>query len=431
MQQYLHSRKARFLVLVTHRRLGKSVYCIGELIDKSLRLERTNPRYAYVAPTYRQAKKIAWDYLRQFTKRIPGVRANSQELTLTIPRPWKEDEAQIMLLGAEDPDSLRGIYLDGAILDEYGTMNPIIWTRVLRPALSDRRGWARICGTPAGDNHFAKAFYHGKAQQKEYGAKSSWEAHMFKASETGILPQDELDDARAMMSEDEYNQEYECDFNAMVTGAYYAAFVRNLEQGKRIIPLRHEPDIDVTTYWDLGMDDMTAIWFAQQVNGEIRFIDYYQNNGKDLHHYVKVLRQTPYIYANYGHNWPHDVEVRELGSGKTRKELFQAAGLVGNTLPRMGFLDGINAARRLLKGNVWFDVNRCEEGIAALQGYRKEFDGKLGTFKDRPKKTWHCHGADAFRMAAECIVLPGERISDKMGANFVRESSYASLLDFS
>src|SRR3989304_4749260 len=153
-QEILHKNLKRFNVLVCHRRFGKTVFSVNHCIDRGLRNTKRNPQYAYIAPTYGQAKRIAWDMFKEYTKNLPGVSTNEQDLRLEIERPHLQDKVRFLLLGAENPGSLKGIYLDGVILDEFAECAPAIWGEVVRPALSDRRGWAIFIGTPKGQNHF-------------------------------------------------------------------------------------------------------------------------------------------------------------------------------------------------------------------------------------------------------------------------------------
>ena len=154
LQLEIHKKMKRFNVLVLHRRFGKTVLSINEMLDRGLRNPRKNPQYVYLAGTYGQAKRVAWEYVKEFTKKLPGAKANEAELRVDIPRPHLEDKVRLLLLGAENPDSLRGIYIDGCVLDEFGGCDPSVWGEVIRPALADREGWAIFIGTPKGQNHF-------------------------------------------------------------------------------------------------------------------------------------------------------------------------------------------------------------------------------------------------------------------------------------
>ena len=324
LQLLLHQRFKRFNVLVCHRRFGKTVLVLNEKIDRGLRCPLKNPQYAYIAPTYGQAKRVAWDYLKEFTKNIPGVIVNEAELRVDIPRPAMGDRVRFQLLGAENPGSIRGMYLDGAVLDEMGEMNGEIWGQVVRPALSDRLGWCIFIGTPKGRNLFYNLYIFAKTGKMpdeggEASVKDDWYAAMYKASETGIIPKSELEAARQTMTEDEYNQEYECDFQAALVGAYYGKEIKELEDTGKITSVPYEKVLGVETFWDLGISDATSIWFVQKYGREYRVIDYMEESNRDLHYFAKELKNKPYIYDM--HTFPHDIEVRDFISGRTRKEV--------------------------------------------------------------------------------------------------------------
>lgn len=384
----LHKRQTRWFCGVAHRRAGKTVACINELIKGAASCDLPNPRFAYIAPQLNQAKDVAWSYLKEFTAFIPNRKVNESELWVELP-----GGKRIRIYGADNPDRLRGIYLDGAILDEYGDMDPTVWSQVIRPALADRKGWAGFIGTPKGKNGFHRIWT--EAQEDP-----AWTAIMLKASETGLLDADELRAARRMMSADEYEQEFECSFEAAVKGAFYGEQMREAEEDGRILKLPHDPRLQTWTAWDLGMSDSTAIWFVQPHAGQYRFIDYYRADGVGLDHYVKVLREKPYIYA--GHILPHDVQVRELGTGKSRIEVLHELGISYDTITTTRQLpvhDGIQALRMMLP-MCWFDAEKCKEGIEALRMYRREFDEKRQEFRNSPLHDWTSHPADAARYFA-------------------------------
>lgn len=379
-----HNRIDRFSVLVAHRRAGKTVACVNELIKGALSCERSKPRFAYIAPLFKQAKDVAWEYLKEYTAVIPGREVNETELRVDLP-----NGSRVRLYGADNPDSLRGIYLDGVILDEYADMRPSIWTEVLRPALSDRLGWATFIGTPKGHNDFWQKWQDSENAQ-------DWFRLMLKASETLIIDPNELAAARRDMSPDEFDQEFECSFTAAVRGAYYAKDLEQADKDERVRPLPIEK-VETHTAWDLGIDDSTAIWFYQQVGKEIRLIDYYEASGVGLEHYAKVLREKPYIYGN--HYLPHDAEVKELGTGMSRVETLAGFGIRADVVKIQRVEDGINAVRQLLP-RCWFHSVNCKQGLEALRLYRKEWDDKTQTFRLRPLHDWTSHAADAFRYLA-------------------------------
>jgi hypothetical protein len=408
LQQVLHSQLRRFNVLVCHRRFGKTVFSIMEMIDKGLNSELKNPQYAYIAPTYGQAKRVAWEYLKEFTKNIPGAKANEADLRVDVPREASGDKVRFMLLGADNPDSLRGIYLDGVILDEYAQCDPIIWGQVIRPALSDRKGWGIFIGTPKGQNHFHN-IYQQALKLMEGTEVDSWYCAMYKASETGVVDEDELREARATMSEEEYEQEYECSFSAALLGAYFGKYINKLEKAGKIKDFDVDPTVAINTYWDLGISDSTAIWFIQLVGSEIRVVDYIENAGVGLEWYAKEIKDRPYLYDS--HNIPHDGAARELGTGRTRQETLLDFGVRTHIVPRQSIADGINAARILLQKNIWFHRTNCARGLEALRNYQRKYDAKNQMFVDKPLHNWASNGADAWRMAGLDLQLPENKFN--------------------
>ncbi len=385
LQAEIHASLRRFSVLVCHRRFGKTVLAINELIDRALRCPRPNPRYAYLAPLYRQVKAVAWDYLKHFTRAIPGARALETELAVLLP-----NGARIQLFGADDPDSLRGLYLDGAVLDEVAQMLPQAWSEVIRPALADRQGFALFIGTPKGRDAFCRLYEQARDDP-------AWLARLYPASATGVLPAEELASARAQMSEEEYAQEFECCFLAAIAGAYYGRVLAERERQGAVAAVPWQPELPVVTAWDLGIDDATAIWFAQAAGRELRLVDYYEASGVGLEHYAKQLKEKPYVYGE--HLLPHDVAVTELGTGRSRYATLAGLGIRGRVVPRHDLEDGINAARLLL-ARCHFDAGRCAAGLEALRQYRRDWDASRGAFKPRPRHDWASHAADAFRYLA-------------------------------
>ena len=384
-QADLHGDPARFKVVVAHRRFGKTVFAVMQLLRSASQMTRRAPRFAYVAPFYRQAKAIVWDYLKHFGRGIEGARFHETELRCDLP-----NGARISLYGADDPDSLRGLYLDGVVLDEYAQMDPRVWGEVIRPALADRAGWAIFIGTPMGRNSFWKLYEQAKAAP-------DWRAALFRASQTGVLPAAELAAAKGAMSASEYAQEFECSFDAAIRGAYYATEIAAAEAAGRIAGVAPEPRLPVHTAWDLGIGDATAIWFYQLAGREIRLIDYYENSGVGLDHYARELQRKGYVYGE--HILPHDARVQELGSGKTRVETLTALGFRPRVLASHKLDDGISAARLLL-ARCWFDAEKCARGLEALRHYRCEWDPRRQAFRERPLHDWASHGADAFRYLA-------------------------------
>jgi phage terminase large subunit len=390
-QAEMHNNLRRWNVLVMHRRFGKTVFAINHLIKECLTCPLPRPRVAFIAPTFTQAKRIAWDYVKYYASVIPGVAFNETELRVDFP-----NGARLMLLSAENPDALRGIYLDLAIFDEYGMQNPRVWGEVVRPALSDREGAAVFLGTPAGHNHFFDLLQQAKNECEEGSDKWYWKT--VKASESGIVKDEELKAAKQQMTEEQFDQEYECSFTASIIGAYYGKLIAEAEESDRVTKVPYDPSMPVHTAWDLGVNDATAIWFAQTYRGgAVHIIDYYENSGVGLDHYAEVLNRKDFVYGD--HLAPHDIEVRELGSGKSRLETALSLGIRFKVVPRMKVADGINATRMLLP-KCFFDRDKTQDGLDMLRQYRQEWDDKKKVFRDHPRHDYTSHAADAFRYLA-------------------------------
>jgi len=382
-----HERKERWAVIVAHRRCGKTVACINDLIYKALVDGKEDGRYAYLAPYYAQAKSIAFDYLMRFSE---PVRANHNVSEL-----WVEliNGARIRLFGADNADSLRGLYLDGVVLDEFADMKPSLWGAVLRPLLSDRRGWATFIGTPKGHNQFWEIYNNAIKDD-------SWYVKTLRASQTNLIPQEELDDARKMQTQDQYLAEWECDFESAIIGAFYGKEMRQLTDQGRILDIEYDPMFPVHTAWDLGYSDDTAIWWFQVVHGEIRMLDYHSSNGQPVAFYAGIIasreKERGYVYGT--HYLPHDARAKTLASNRSIiEQLSDKIALKSmKIVPMLSLQDGIQATRLALT-RAWFD-HKCEDGIECLRQYQREYDEDKKVFRDKPRHDWTSHGADAFRM---------------------------------
>ena len=384
-----HERQERWSIVVAHRRCGKTVACINDLIYKALMEGKEDGRYAYVAPYYSQAKNIAWDYLQRFAQPVLS-KANQSEL-------WVEliTGARIRLFGADNPDALRGLYLDGIVLDEYADMrSPRIWGEIIRPLLADRLGWAVFIGTPKGHNSFWDVYSNALNNPE-------WYVKTLRASQTELIPASELADAAKMMSQDQYLQEFECDFESAILGAFYGKEMRALTDSGRITNVEHDSLFPVHTAWDLGYSDDTSIWWYQVVHGEIRLLDYHSSNGQPIAFYTGLIQAKEREYGyNYGIHWlPHDARAKTLASnGKSIIEQLSVKIPLEKMkiVPSLSLQDGIQASRLALM-RAWFDT-KCDDGIECLRQYQREYDEDKKVFRDKPRHDWTSHGADAFRM---------------------------------
>ena len=364
LQKKLHKelQQKRWAVLVMHRRFGKTVMAINHLLRDAILNTQVNPRYAYIAPTYRQAKMIAWDYLKQFAGTIPNARFHETELRCDLP-----NGARIMLLGAENIHAIRGIFLDGCVMDEYADMPESMFPEVVRPALSDRKGYGIVIGTPRGMSAFYELYEAAQADKH-------WFVKTYKASQTKILDDEELESAKSAMSTDQYNQEFECSWVANVPGSVFGKELQEAQEKGRIASVPYDPTCKVDTWWDLGVGDSTVGWFTQSVGRAVHVIDFYENRGEGLPHYAKMLSEKEYFYGS--HNAPHDIEVRELGSGKSRREVAWDLGLNFRVVPKLPLEDGIHAAQMLIP-RCWFDKGNCGPGLEALRQYHRAYNERL------------------------------------------------------
>lgn len=386
-QAELIQQRQRFDVWVLHRRAGKTTLAIHTLLKDVLTCPHKNPLGAYMAPLYRQAKTVAWDILKDAARNLPGVQFNESELRADLPN------GRIQLFGADHYDSLRGLRLDSVVLDEYAQFAPAAWGQVIRPALADRLGSAVFIGTPWGrGNHFHQLY---QMAQKAPG----WGSGYMPASYTGALAPSELAALRREMTEEEYAQEIECSWSAAIRGAYYGKVMSQAEAAGRMTGATWDETLPVWTSWDLGMNDQTVVIYWQLAGSEVRCIDHdaYQNTG--LPDIVQAMRAKPYTWYA-GHVFPHDIKVRELGSGVSRLEIMRKLGVTPSYIARnVSVQDGIAATRTMLT-RTWFNREKCGRLIEALFAYRTDYNEKTQVHSLAPMHDWASHYADSARYFA-------------------------------
>jgi phage terminase large subunit len=403
---------------VAHRRAGKTVACVQKLIKGALKCKLPAPRFAYVAPLYTQAKDVAWEYTKAFALKLSAI-PHESELRVDLP-----NGARVRLYGADNPDRLRGLYLDGCVLDEYADMRPSVWGEVIRPMLADRGGWATFIGTPKGHNGFYE-LWQGAQTDK------SWFHLMLRASGTGLLSPEELADARKGMSQDQYEQEFECSFEAAIQGAYFATQMRAMRADTRLGKVPIDPGRPVNTFWDIGKSDSTAIWFHQNRGQMHHLVDYYENSGEGVEFYARVIKEKQLQHGwQYGtHYGPHDLDNSHwiLPGRETVRDTARNLGINFVVVPRItNKQDAIEAGRNFLS-MCWIDQERCAKGVEALDHYRKAWDEDRKTWKKAPEHDWASHGADAM-MTGACGFTP-EYIpppSDKYAKPRERKSAWAA-----
>ena len=386
---------AKRVVAVWHRRAGKEKTFIN-YTAMAAACDRVGT-YFYLFPTYTQAKKAVWDgrdrdgfpFIGHFPPEIVAKK-NEQELKITL-----TNGSIFQLVGSDNIDAVMSTNPIGCVFAEYALQDPRAWDYV-RPILRENGGWAIFDFTPRGKNHGYQIYDMGKKLMD--AGDPAWFVQRLTVNDTGVLSQADIDaERREGMDEEMIQQEYFCSFEGAQQGSYYGRQLSDAEGEGRITRVPRQDGVAVDTAWDLGVSDATSIWFAQTIGREIHVIDYYENSGEGLPHYAKALQDRGYVYAS--HNAPHDIRVRELGSGKSRLEIGQSLGIRFQIVPDIGLADGIEAARAFIP-RCWFDREKTERGRSALTSYRKVWDEKRRVFQSRPYHDWASNGADAFRYLA-------------------------------
>lgn len=398
----LHERTQRWACVVAHRRAGKTVACVNELIRAALTDKRKGQLYAYVAPFYTQAKGVAWDYLKHFSQPVPGMKVNEAELRIDYP-----NGNRIQLFGADNADRMRGLAFSGLIADEFGDWKPSVWGYVIRPALADRRGWAVIIGTPKGRNQFFDTYRMAEANPDD------WLALLLKSSETGLLPPGEIAALRKELSEDAYQQEMECDFEAALPGAILGKLMSQAQNEGRISDsVGFDPfgaPIEISS--DIGFYDTAAWWFWQPKVGGFSIVDYDEDNGLDADDWIKRLQERIGTRP-LGRIWlPHDARAKTFQSRHTTAERFLTAfgkDRVG-VVPIASKIDRINAARKIMP-RVEFSKTKCADGIDGLRAWQYQFNEDTQTFLKEPRHDWASHPGDGFSYGAQVML---ERVAEK------------------
>lgn len=376
---------------------------IIELIKRIISCTLKNPRGYYIAPYYGQVKRIAWTYLQEFTRAITGMEYNKSELIARFP-----NGAEIQLLGGDNYNALRGIYADYAVLDEYAQMHPSLWGEVFRPALSDRLGGALFIGTPFGENQF-------KQKWDDAATLPGWCRAMYKVHQTGAIPASEIISITQEITREEFEQEYLCSWTAAVKGSYYGKAMELMELEGRITRVPHDPGLQVWTSWDLGMKHLTVVHYWQIAGGEHRMIDVETFTGVGLAEMIKTCADKRYNYA--GHFAPHDIKVREIGTGKSRLDTAASLGINFEIAPDLSIKDGIDQVKMLLPRMV-IDREKCADSISAHRLYRSEYDEKRKKFGNAPLQDWTNDYCDSSRYYA---ITPKQAISFDLGPRDNRE----------
>ncbi len=379
-----HETAKRWMLLVVHRRAGKTTAAVNYLIGSATRFENT--RYAYIAPTYRMAKGVAWDILKKHSQFIPGVEYRESELTVVYP-----NGSKIALYGAENPDRLRGLGFSGVVFDEYGQQPDKIFTEVIRPTLIDNGGYAIWIGTPQGKDEFYRLYEQHKNDDE-------WFVRHLTVDDTGVIPQEEIENAKKTMSQEEWLQELYCSFESSAKGAVYAEELRLARAENRIGVLPYHREVPVHTVWDIGVGPALAMGFYQCVSGKMHMMDFWQGTDSEgIEQAVNVVLRKPYTYGK--HFAPHDMNTRESTTGKTRLEYAKGLGLSFSVLSPKNVHEGIQAGKFLF-GRLLVDEEKCAQWLEAIAEYRRQWDDRRKMFKEVPYHNWTSHAADVHRYAA-------------------------------
>lgn len=394
--------------LVWHRRAGKEIACFNMMI-KYAYWHRVGT-YVYFFPTSTLGRRILWDGANKDGKRfldyIPeairdGV-PNNVEMKVRL-----KNGSIIQVVGSDQILNV-GINPVGCIFSEYSLQDPKCWNYV-RPILRENGGWAVFNFTPRGKNHAYDLYLMAKNNPL-------WYCSRLTIDDTGVLDESDMDAERAEgMSEHLIQQEYYCSFDQGAEGAYYAKLLNKAELEGRVCPVPYEPNALVDTYWDLGVGDETVILLAQNVGNQIHIINMYRNQGEGLQHYARWLQTEAekwgYVYGQ--HFAPHDIQVRELGSGaQTRKEIARDLGIRFEIAPNLPITEGIELTRGIFP-RMWIDSDKCKYFLKAVENYHKSFNERLNVYSDRPVHDWSSHTCDALRYLA---VTQNKKAKGKMSA---------------
>lgn len=391
-------RGATRAVACWHRRAGKEKTFINYTAKKAT--ERVGS-YFYFFPTYAQAKKAIWQgrdrdgfpFLGHFPDSIVAKR-NETDLALTL-----INGSVFQLIGTDNIDSIMSTNPVGCVFAEYSLQDPRAWDYV-RPILRENGGWAVFDFTPRGKNH-AYNLYE-LARKLQAGGDKTWFAQRLTIDDTGVMSQEDIEsERREGMDEELIQQEYYCSFEGVQQGAIFGKQLEVAEREGRICGVPWQPEFPVSTWWDLGVNDPTAIWFTQEVGREVHVIDYYENSGigVGVDHYIRELKSRPYIWGT--HNGPHDLFQHSFAaSGKSAFEVAKNLGFdFEPDVVKMTVLDGINAARNFMQ-RCWFDRVKTKRGRDALASYHYAWDVRRKVFDDKPFHDWSSHASDAFRYLA-------------------------------
>ena len=391
----LHNRKQRWATLNTHRRAGKTVALVNDLIFGGLECRLHRPQLAYIGPTYSQAKKVAWQYLKDYAEPYLSRPPQEAELKVTL-----KNDATLYVLGADNADSLRGMYLDGCVPDEYALFRPAVFPQVIRPALSDRNGWAIFASTPRGKNLFYDVVKLARKHPEE------WYSLDLPADTSGIIPASELFQLRRDMDPEEFAQEYLCSFDSALKGAIYADEVNQMFLDGRVSqsPL-YDPNLPVHCVFDLGFTDATVcIWFQVHRDGRVTIVAAEATTKVDIFYHIDKIRQ---FEGELGEVFlPPDARAKNLQTGKSIVEQFLKEGITPRIVTNHKVRDGLAAVRRVFPA-IWVYEPGTGDLLEAMKAYHREWDDNKLMFSDVPYHDWASDWCDCLRYMSIALTMLG------------------------
>lgn len=386
-------RGGKRAVAVWHRRAGKDSLSVN--FTAAQMVERVGV-YWHMLPTAKQARKVVWSGVDKQQRKIidqafpPALRkrTNDQDMLIEL-----VNGSVWQCVGSDNYNALVGANPVGVVFSEYSLTDPAAW-EYIRPILRENGGWAIFIFTPRGKNHAYELFETARQNP-------NWFCEKLTVDDTGIITPEGIEEERQSgMDEDLIQQEFYCSFDAAVKGTYYSGLMAAAQKDGRIGDVPYMSDRPVYTAWDLGIGDSTGIWFWQEDGFYFNVIDYYEADGVGLNTYLKVLREKGYTYAPK-HIFPHDVNVRELSTGDSRRKILERSGFGVKVCPKESVDEGIEAVRNILP-RCRFDEKKCVRGIRALSEYHKKWNENMKDYLPTPCHDWTSHGADAFRYFALC-----------------------------
>lgn len=399
------------IVAVVHRRAGKSTATIWRGLRKALTWRRDHipewqrnlrtdpPRVIHTLPQQVMwARTGLWDKLTTAAKSIDGAEVQKSDKRILLP-----NGGIYQIGGMDNPDAWRGGYADEIIEDESDDTTAAGLDMVVEPMLADYNGTRFKVGTPKGNGRLHAAYEAaGEDPVNTSRYLLPWQA-------TGVFTREQIERLRSQLDEEEFAQEMECSFASPNSGSYYAKWLDAADREGRVCNVPYDPALPVLTSWDLGVDDSTAVWFFQITrSGEWRWLDYIEESGVGLDHFVRELNAREYIYGR--HFLPHDVEVREqTNQGRSRRQYLQGLGVKPiRIIPACNPAERVAASRQIMARS-WFNAEKTKAGRKALRAYKRQWNEAMGVWRAEPLHDWASHCADAFGHGA----LGGQDIGEE------------------